>query len=305
VTYRPSYSFENAIDDYLDWLRVERGLSPNTVQAYARDLHHFQGSLPTQMHPGSVTEEHVTGWLVQREAEGTTPRTQARQLSALRGFYKYLVSEDIIERNPTLRVELPKQSRGLPKTMTLDEVERLLSAPDVLTPLGLRDRTMFELLYATGIRVSELIGLRVGQLNLEVGFLRVVGKGNKERLVPLGEVARKWVERYLMESRSVLTKGDQARSANVPVFVSRLQRMMTRQGFFKIVRKYAAHVGIERPISPHTLRHAFATHLLERGVDLRSLQMMLGHSDISTTEIYTHLSKARLAQVHAEFHPRG
>ncbi|MBV71971.1 MAG: site-specific tyrosine recombinase XerD [Myxococcales bacterium] len=298
-------ALDAAIDDYLDWLRVERGLSKNTLTAYQRDLLSFVSHLDDGLDLDGVGEQHVLSWLSHRYQAGVSKRTQSRQLVSLRGFFKYLHVEDILSHNPTQKIELPKVGRPLPKTMTLDDVERLLSTPDVNHKLGLRDRTMFEVLYATGVRVSELVSLEVGQLHLEMGYIRVIGKGRKERLVPLGDVARKWLEHYLMVARHVLTQGDRKRHSSQAVFLSRLGRAMTRQGFFKLVKKYARRADIQGDISPHTLRHAFATHLLERGVDLRSLQMMLGHVDISTTEIYTHLSRARLAQIHAKHHPRG
>ena len=298
-------SFGNAVDDYLDWLRVERGLSPNTLSAYQRDLLCFQDHLAKGTALTDVDEERIRSWLLVRNIDQVSRSTQARQLIALRGFFRYLVAEDVIRVNPTLRIDLPKTERPLPKSLSLDDVERLLEAPDVKKPLGFRDRTMFELLYATGLRVTELVRLEIGQVHLEMGYVRVMGKGNKERLIPLGEVARRWVENYMLEAAGILTQGDQARSAKAPLFPSRLGRPMSRQGFFKLVKKYAKKAQIEQDISPHTLRHAFATHLLERGVDLRSLQMMLGHVDISTTEIYTHLSRARLAEIHALHHPRG
>jgi integrase/recombinase XerD len=300
-----SEAFDYAVDDYLDWLRVERGLAANTLKAYARDLNNFRKHLGQHRDPDDVADLDVRGWLAVRAESGINPRSQARGLVTLRGFYRFLLSEERLNADPTARIDLPKAGRPLPKSLSLDEVERLLGAPDVDTPRGLRDRAMFEVLYATGLRASELVQLRMGQLQLEVGYLQVVGKGNKERLVPLGDVARAWLERYLMLGRDTLTKGDLRRRANEAVFITRLGRGMTRQGFFKMLRIYAEQAEIKQTISPHTLRHAFATHLLERGVDLRSLQLMLGHADISTTEIYTHLSRARLAKIHAEHHPRG
>ncbi len=300
-----SEAFDYAVDDYLDWLRVERGLAENTLKAYQRDLSGFREHVGLHRAPEEVEDLHVRGWLAMRAESGTSPRTQARGLVSLRGFYRYLLAEERLSADPTARIELPKAGRPLPKSLSLDEVERLLAAPDVDTPRGLRDRAMFEVLYATGLRATELVELRMGQLHLEVGYLQVVGKGDKERLVPLGDVARAWLERYLMLGRDTLTKGDLRRRANEAVFITRLGRGMTRQGFFKMLRIYAEQAEIKQTISPHTLRHAFATHLLERGVDLRSLQLMLGHADISTTEIYTHLSRARLAKIHAEHHPRG
>lgn len=301
-----SEAFDAAVDDYLDWLRVERGLAANTLDAYSRDLADFRafGEAPPSA-PEAVDELDIRAWIAGRAEAGLSPRTQARGLIALRGFFRYLLSEELLDADPTARIDLPRIGRPLPETLTLDEVEALLEAPDVGTALGLRDRAMIEVLYATGLRVSELVKLTMGQLHLEAGFVRVVGKGDKERLVPLGDVARAWLERYLLEVRATLTAGDLGRKAREPVFPSRLGRAMTRQGFFKLLRNHAEKAGIVKPVSPHTLRHAFATHLLERGADLRSLQLMLGHADISTTEIYTHLSRARLAAIHAAHHPRG
>lgn len=294
--------FDDAIDHFLTWLRVERGLAHNTVLAYQRDLASFHD------HAGddaAVDEEAVRAWLAERAHDGVSRATQARAVVALRGFYAFLVDRGVLEVDPTARIDVPKTARPLPDALTLEEVEALLRAPDPGTARGLRDRAMLEVLYATGLRVSELVGLEVGSLHLEHGFVRVVGKGDKERLVPLGDVAREWLERYMLEVRGLLTVGDRGRRVGEAVFVSRLGRGMTRQNFHLLVRDHARAAGIEKRVSPHTLRHAFATHLLERGADLRSLQLMLGHADISTTEIYTHLTRARLARVHAEHHPRG
>lgn len=296
--------FDDALDHYLTWLRVERGLAANTTEAYERDVRDFRDLVGFERAPESITEDDVRRWLAVRAEAGCSPRTQARGLVALRGLFGFLLEEKIVPLDPTVRIELPKTGRPLPETLTLDEVEDLLRAPDPGTLQGLRDRSMLEVLYATGLRVSELVNLPLGALHLEAGFLRVIGKGDKERLVPLGDLAREWLERYLLE-RDVLTDGDRARRAREPVFITRLGGAMTRQGFFKLIRQYADKAGITKPLSPHKIRHAFATHLLERGADLRSLQLMLGHADISTTEIYTHLSRARLARVHAEHHPRG
>ncbi len=298
-------AFDDALDHYLTWLTVERGLARNSVDAYQLDITDFREVVGVARAPRGVTEEDVRAWLATRSAEGLAARTQARGLVALRGLFRFLLEEDLVDVDPTARVELPRTGRPLPQSLTLDEVEALLRQPDPATARGLRDRAMIEVLYATGLRVSELVGLTVGGLHLEAGFVRVVGKGDKERLVPMGDVARAWVERYLLEARDILTRGDVGRRAGEPVFVTRLGRAMTRQGFFKLLRQYAEAAGITKPVGPHKLRHAFATHLLERGADLRSLQLMLGHADISTTEIYTHLSRARLARVHAAHHPRG
>ncbi len=297
--------FDAAVDDYLDWLRVERGLSRNTILAYQRDIMAFRASVDSALELPAVSELHIRDWLMARTKSGIKPATQNRGLVTLRGFFKYLVSEGDLPHDPTQRLELSRVGRPLPKTLTIKHVEALLAAPDVNTPKGVRDRTMFEVLYATGLRVTELVRLKLGQLHLEVGYVRVVGKGDKERVVPLGDVARKWLDRYLVSGRRSMLQGSSSSGADEDVFLSRLGRAMTRQGFFKMLRQYALSAEIPPDISPHMLRHAFATHLLERGADLRSLQMMLGHADISTTEIYTHLSRVRLARIHAHHHPRG
>ena len=301
--------FDAAVDLYATWLRVERGLSSNTVKAYLSDIAMFRQFADedkgTAQAPEDIDEGVILDWLAARSEAGLSPRSQSRGLIALRGFFSFLVAEGELKNDPCRRIELPKLGRPLPESLTLDEVERLLAAPDESTLRGLRDRAMLELLYATGLRVSELVHLTLGELHLEAGFLRVMGKGSKERLVPMGDYARDYVERYLLEGRGILTEGDRGRRADEPVFITRLGGAMTRQCFFQQIVQYARQAGITKPVSPHKLRHAFATHLLERGVDLRSLQMMLGHSNIATTEIYTHLSRARLLKMVKEYHPRG
>jgi integrase/recombinase XerD len=291
-------TFREAVAAYLTWVRVERGLAAHTVAAYRRDLQDFE----RRLEPGAVDQvavEDVLRWLALRTAEGIAARSQARGLVALRGLFRHLADEHGLVMDPTALVEMPRVGRPLPKTLSLDEVEALLAAPDRSDPVGLRDAAMLEVLYATGLRVSELVGLRIDQVHLEAGFVRVLGKGRKERIVPLGDVAREAVERYLATARRPPRRAAEA------LFISRLDRGLTRQGFFKILRAVTLKAGINRSVSPHQLRHAFATHLLERGADLRSLQLMLGHADIGTTEIYTHLSRARLSLIHAEHHPRG
>lgn len=295
----PSSAFDGAMRAWLTWLRVEKGAARATIDGYRRDLVDFAKDFDAVPEPAAVTEPDVLRWLARRAADGISPRSQARGLVALRGFFRHQLDEGLLAADPTARVELPKTGRPLPVTLSLDEVEALLAAPDVSTKRGVRNRAMVEVLYATGLRVSELCGLQLGQVHLEAGFVRVMGKGRKERIVPLGDVAREWLERYLLTARAPGGKPDE------PIFITRLGGSLTRQGFFKILRELAVVAGIDRPISPHKLRHAFATHLLERGADLRSLQLMLGHADIGTTEIYTHLSRARLVQIHAEHHPRG
>ncbi len=298
-------AFDEAVDHWLLWLRVERGLAENTLAAYARDLADFREVLVDDPAPAQVDELAVRRWLSVRSAHGVHARSQARGLIALRGFFGFLLDEGVVAADPTRRIELPRPGRPLPQTLTLNDVEALLAAPDPTTSLGLRDRAMLEVLYATGLRVTELVTLRLDGLHLEEGFVLVRGKGDKERVVPMGDHARAWLDRYLVEVRGLLTHRDRGLRGAEAVFLSRLGRGMTRQGFFKLLRNHAQAAGIEKPVSPHTLRHAFATHLLERGADLRSLQLMLGHADISTTEIYTHLSRARLSRMHAQHHPRG
>ena len=291
-------TFREAVTAYLTWVRVERGLAAHTFAAYRRDLQDFE----RRLEPGAVDQidlENVLQWLALRNADGIGARSQARGLVALRGLFRHLSDEHGLSTDPTALVEMPRIGRPLPKTLSLDEVDALLAAPDRSDPVGLRDAAMLEVLYATGLRVSELVGLRIDQVHLEAGFVRVLGKGRKERIVPLGDVAREAVERYLATARRAPRRAAEA------LFISRLDRGLTRQGFFKILRAVALKAGIDRSVSPHQLRHAFATHLLERGADLRSLQLMLGHADIGTTEIYTHLSRARLSRIHAEHHPRG
>ena len=293
---------ETLVDVYLDWVRLERGLAANTVSAYQRDLSDFIVYCGQAQQNGQVMM--IRGWLAHRESNGLSARSQARGLVSLRGFFGFLVSENYQSSNPTTHLDLPKVGKTLPHTLSMSEVERLLQTPSLSTPRGVRDRTMLELLYATGLRVSELVSIKVDNLHLEQGYIRIVGKGNKERIVPLGETARQWIETYLESDRHLLSKKSTLKGSGY-LFLTRLGRPMTRQGFHKNLASITRHAGIETRVSPHILRHAFATHLLERGADLRSLQLMLGHADISTTEIYTHVSKQRLAALHRQHHPRG
>ena len=243
----------------------------------------------------------VAAWLVSLSRDGISARAQARKLSALRGFYKYLVAERRVKNDPTKLVTGPRLPRKLPHVLTFPEIEALLSAPETSTPRGVRDRAMIQLLYASGLRVSELVNLKVTDVDLDQGVLAAFGKGEKRRLVPFGEVAREALLLYLQTVRGTFTKG---RAAN-DLFVTHFGSAMTRQGFWKLLKRYALVAGIDRPISPHKLRHSFATHLLERGADLRAVQTMLGHADIVTTQIYTHVTVAHLQAAHARFHPRG
>lgn len=288
------------IDRVLDALWMERGVSDNTLAAYRSDLLKFTEWL--EQHGSSLLHAHDADLkLYLAGLHNRSMRTLSRRLSSLRQFYSYLVREGRMQHDPSARIEAPRLGRPLPKSLTEEEVEALLEAPDVKTPLGLRDRCMLEILYATGLRVSELVGLMLTQINQRQGVVRVTGKGNKERLVPLGAEALDWLQKYLQDARQSLVK-NQAVDA---LFPSRRGAMMTRQTFWHLLKRYALQAHIGKPLSPHVLRHAFATHLLNHGADLRVVQMLLGHSDISTTQIYTHVARERLKTLHAEHHPRG
>jgi integrase/recombinase XerD len=290
------------VELWLEALAVERGLSPRTLEAYRGDLTRTGEWLEREqlsaLHEARSAE--LAAYLRDLHKQGRNPRSIARALSALRSFFAFRSGEGERQDDPTVHLETPKRLRRLPKVLDEEEVRRLLAAPDTATPEGFRDRTMLELLYATGLRVSELVGLRLAQLRLDGGFLIAFGKGSKERVVPVGETAEQWLRRYLAEMRP-----RQARGRHDAVFVTRRGGAMTRQGFWKRLKALGRAAGIERPLSPHVLRHSFATHLLEHGADLRSVQAMLGHADISTTEIYTHVHRERLRRVYDRFHPRA
>jgi len=290
------------IEIFTDALWMERGLSDNTLAAYRNDLAGLAGWLIGKGRTlRSAHRTDLLDYLSVRVMEGARPRTTARLLSSLRRFYRYLVREGQIREDPSVRIDTPRIGRPLPDSLTEQEVEALLDAPDTADALGLRDRAMLELLYACGLRVSELVGLAAEQVNLVQGVVRLTGKGNKERLVPLGEEAVDWLQRYLDDSRPQRVQRQAVRF----LFVSRLGRGMTRQTFWHRLRRYAREAGISKHLSPHTLRHAFATHLLNHGADLRVVQMLLGHSDLSTTQIYTHVARERLKDLHSQHHPRG
>ncbi len=291
---------EALVREFTEYLFVEKRHSPHTVDGYRRDIERFV-SFRTGTSLKSDTPADIREFLLSLHERGLSSRSIARALSSLKSFFKYLVEEGLILENPMATLETPKIWRKLPGTLSLNEVESLLNQPDVETPLGHRDKTMLEVLYATGLRVSELISLKLNDLNLEVGYLRSLGKGGKERVVPLGEVAQSYVKAYLEQTRPGFLKG----KSHPALFISRRKNSMTRQAFWKIVKQYVRKAGISIPVSPHTLRHAFATHLLERGADLRSVQQMLGHSDISTTQIYTHVVQKRMREVFDECHPRS
>ena len=290
------------IDRFLQALWLEKGLSANTRAAYRSDLSHFNGWLSERgVELPLAGREVLADHLAWRLEQGYKSRSTARLLSGLRGFYRFLLREELIAVDPTLLVELPRIGRPLPHSLSEAEVDALLAAPDVDEPIGLRDRAMLEVLYACGLRVSELISLSLEQLNVRQGVLRVHGKGNKERLVPLGEEALYWLERYQRQARPLLLDG----RPSAVLFPSLRGEQMTRQTFWHRIKHQARVAGIAKSLSPHTLRHAFATHLLNHGADLRAVQMLLGHSDLSTTQIYTHVARARLQDVHARHHPRG
>lgn len=289
------------LEKYIDSLWLEKGLSRNTLESYQRDLEAFRQWLDGRAIQ-SVRREDLMRYLSDRMAKGIQSRSTARALSCLRGLYRYLLRENMITEDPTLQIQNPKLGRPLPDTLSESEVERLLAAPDVKTVIGFRDRTMLEVLYASGLRVSELVGLRLTDVNLRQGVVRVMGKGSKERLVPLGEEAISWVQRYLLEARPDLLKKNLVEDA---VFPSSHGKLMTRQTFWYRIKAHAATAEIVRKISPHTLRHAFATHLINHGADLRVVQLLLGHSDLSTTQIYTHVAQQRLKSLHQAHHPRG
>jgi integrase/recombinase XerD len=291
------------IERFLDALWMERGLSENTLTAYRNDLCRLAAWLA-----GCGTRRLLTArrqdlldYLSRRVGEGARPRTTARLLSSLRRFYRYQIREGRLDRDPSARIDTPRIGRPLPASLSEEEVEALLAAPDVSDTLGLRDRAMLELLYACGLRVSELVGVHTDQINLNQGVVRLMGKGSKERLVPLGDEAADWLQRYLDDSRPAMAGDSGARE----LFITRRGRAMTRQAFWYRLRHYAIRAGIRKKLSPHTLRHAFATHLLNHGADLRVVQMLLGHSDLSTTQIYTHVARERLRDLHARHHPRG
>jgi integrase/recombinase XerD len=292
-----------AIERFADAVWMERGLSPNTLAAYQSDLRAFAAWLGQERGRGieEAQRPDLLDYLTLLSREGRKPRSSARLLSCLRQFYQHLLRQGAIIEDPTARVDAPKLGRPLPKTLTEAEVETLLAAPDVADPRGHRDRTMLEVLYATGLRVSELVGLTPQQVSLTQGVVRVVGKGSKERLVPLGEEAISWLRDYLAGPRRDLLVG----RLSDYLFPTARSDHMTRQAFWLVIKRYAMGAGILKPLSPHTLRHAFATHLLNHGADLRVVQMLLGHSDLSTTQIYTHVARERLKQLHARHHPRA
>jgi integrase/recombinase XerD len=291
-----------AVDRFIDALWVEDGLSSLTLAAYRRDLSLFAVWLAAEVGRGleTATESELRAYMAARHGD-TRSTTANRRLSVFRRFYRWAVRERLVSADPTLKLLAAKQPLRVPKTLSEAQVEALLAAPDVGSPLGLRDRTMIELMYASGLRVSELVGLKTVHVGLDEGALRVTGKGSKERLVPFGAEAHAWIRRWLAEGRAAVL----GRQTSDALFVTARGGPMTRQMFWKLIKRHALTAGITAPLSPHTLRHAFATHLLNHGADLRAVQMLLGHADISTTTIYTHVARERLRQLHAQHHPRA
>lgn len=291
------------VDEYLNFLAVEKGVSLNTLEAYSRDLNRFIDFVERRgiQKIGDITSNDIIALLGYLKSGGLVSNSVNRTLAAIRGFYKYLLSEKAIDENPVSNIDLAKVWMRLPDTLSREEVNLLLEQPDVKTLLGVRDAAMLELMYATGIRVSELVSLTMNNINWQVGYIIVLGKGSKERIVPIGRKAFECLNTYLDKARPKLFREG---STNI-IFLNRSGKGLTRQGFWKIVRKYAMKAGLMKKVHPHTFRHSFATHLLEGGADLRSVQVMLGHSDISTTQIYTHVTRERLKDIHKKYHPRG
>jgi integrase/recombinase XerD len=296
-------TMEGLVNHFLDYLLLERGLAENTLVSYKLDLTDFQLFCQKEnLDPlSSGSRQAIILYLLKLKREGRAPATISRRLAALRTFYRFLLNEGVSSQDPTNNLESPRIYERLPHVLSVAEVELLLNQPRVSVPAGLRDKAMLELLYATGIRVSELISLDLEQINLKHGFVRCLGKGSKERIIPLGSVANYFVTEYLAHARAKLIKG----KLTPALFVNQRGRRLTRQGFWKIIKKYALQARITKEIHPHTLRHSFATHLLENGADLRSVQELLGHADISTTQIYTHLTRARLREIYDKAHPRA
>jgi integrase/recombinase XerD len=289
---------------FIQYLSVEKGLALNTLESYERDLTQYidftEKSGITQLQ--DTKKIHIQNYLLQLKKLGRASSSMTRSMVSIRSFYQFLVRERLLELDPSLNMESPRLVKRLPKVLSIQEVETLLEAPETTTPYGMRDKAMLEVLYATGMRVSELISLNAGHVNLGMGFVRCIGKGSKERIIPLGRIAAKWLHDYTQMMRHQLLRDSKADDA---LFINHLGTRLTRQGFWKIIKKYGRQAQILKEITPHTLRHSFATHLLDNGADLRAVQEMLGHADISTTQIYTHVSKTRMKEVYNRTHPRA
>ena len=296
---------EDQIRDYLHFLTVEKGLAKNTLESYSRDLRSYLGYVKNvEQLKGwnEVRRTNILHFLAHLKDAGKSSKTVARHIASIRSFHQFLLREKFAEQDPSVHVESPKPERSLPKVLSMEEVEALLETPASGDPFGLRDKAMLELLYATGMRVSELISLEVSDVHAAMGFVRCTGKGNKERIIPIGRTALKAVEKYLYEGRAKLVSKKHRTDA---LFLNHHGNNLTRQGFWKILKKLSKEARIEKELTPHTLRHSFATHLLMNGADLRAVQEMLGHADISTTQIYTHVTNVRLKEVYTKFHPRA
>jgi integrase/recombinase XerD len=294
---------QDNLGDYLNYLSVERGLAQNTLESYGRDLRQYLKYLTEKknLNLSDTTQATVIGYLLQLQARGKATATLSRSLAAIKSYYHFLAREERIPRDPTVNLDAPKQEKRLPRVLSVKDVELLLEQPDLKTPSGIRDRAMLELLYATGLRVSELVSLKIADINLETGYIKCFGKGSKERIVPLGATATKYVKFYQDHARKFLA----ASLHENTLFLNHHGKSLTRQGFWKIIKRYAENIQLGMEITPHTIRHSFATHLLENGADLRSVQEMLGHADISTTQIYTHLTKDKIKEVYEHTHPRA
>ncbi|KUG04776.1 site-specific recombinase xerd [hydrocarbon metagenome] len=295
---------DSHISAFMDYLDFEKGLAANTRAAYRRDLRKFLAFIQETLAYRSlneITKSDIIAFLASQMDSGAEYSTIARSLSSIKTFYKFLVLDGFLAINPAGDLETPKIKRKLPRVLSVDEVDRLMEEPNVIMPLGIRDRAMMELMYGTGVRVSELLSLQVDDINLTAGFLRCFGKGRKERIIPVNQTAIDWVHRYLARSRNLLVKANSEKT----LFLNSRGSRLSRQGFFKILVGYVQGADIQKDVTPHTLRHSFATHLLENGADLRAVQEMLGHADISTTQIYTHLTRSRLREVYQQYHPRA
>jgi integrase/recombinase XerD len=302
LTAEPN-ALNRLIDRFITYLLVEKGLSKATLESYSRDLLRYAAFLVRCGRP-TVSEADtplILKHLIELRAQGLGTRSRARHLVSLRGFYRFLAQENVLSADPSKLIDLPKVQLTLPDVLSVEEVRRLLNAPQSRNPQGIRDAAMLEVLYAAGLRVSELVGLKLQDVHLDAGFVRVMGKGSKERVVPIGQYAREKLLFYLGNGRNLMLKN----RTSPFLFIARAGRPITRQGFWKLLRRYAEAAGLAKNITPHSLRHSFATHLLEGGADLRAVQVMLGHADIATTQIYTHVANDRLREVHRRFHPRG
>ena len=295
---------EKLIEQFIHYLMVEKGLAQNTLDSYKRDLTSYNKYLKKnfgKININDTNRSHIISYLLELKSKGRAPSTISRNLASIRSLYQFLLRDRYIIKDPSVNLESPKIDKRLPKVLTIKQVEKLLQMPDSISPPGLRDKAMLELLYATGIRVSELVSLKTEDINLKIGLVKCLGKGSKERIIPLGNVAIKSINNYLENGRLFFMK----KGYEDALFLNHHGRRLTRQGFWKIIKKYSSLAGIDQGITPHTLRHSFATHLLENGADLRSVQEMLGHADISTTQIYTHLTKARIKEIYSKTHPRA